>query len=435
MITAKFKEVIDKIFPGKLPQKIAVAVSGGIDSMSLVFLLKELTKNHPEAITALIVDHKIRENSLREATSVKQILESHNIKCEILESYLEKAPIANIEANLRQVRYDLLNKFCSENGIKYLFVGHHQQDNAENFLIRLFRGSGVDGLAAIDYISDFGEIKIARPLLDFDKEDLKQYLERGGIKWFEDESNEDEKYLRNKIRKFLNSLDNKELINQRIGLASRLILNNKKIIEKYLSTNSSKFLEFNELGYFLLKKDNFNQLIAEEALHYLALALMEVSGNYYKPRLQQLENLYFWISNDKEHKKCCQEKTCFYGCIIEKYDDSNLIIYREKSKIEKLKIKEPKFIWDNRFKISIDFDGLRDISTYEIASIDAEEFNKLKIKGPLPRTLKNIIYTLPVFKKNGEIVAIPLLQYYKNDELIDKISINFDKKTKLQTSK
>jgi len=413
MLEVNFQKIINKVFPKKMPEKIAVAVSGGIDSMALIFLLNNLY-GKKNKITALIVDHNFRENSDKEAKLVYQILQNNNINCQILTSYLEKNFKANIEANLRQVRYDLLNKFCVKNKIKHLFIGHHKQDLAENFLIRLFRGSGIDGLAATDYESKFHDIKIIRPLLDFNKEDLKNYLEKNNINWVEDESNKEEKYLRNKIRNFLESLDNKEVINKRIAKASNSILANKKIVEKYLKEKSGDILEFNEMGYFLLNIKNFCELEEEIAKKYLALSLMEISGNYYKPRLSKLENLYSKILVNKDFK------TTFYGCVIEQYDNSKLIIYREKSAIktdQEICQKICQKIWDNRFRINTKQD-------FEITTIDAAEFNKLEISYNIK---KEIIYTLPVFRKDKRIVAIPHLNYYSG--AINNIDIQFDKKT------
>lgn len=422
MIKRQFADIINKIFADKIPDKIAIGVSGGIDSMALLFLLKNLLKSNKIKIFACIVDHKFRENSNKEANLLKEQLEKKGINAIILESIITDFD-SNIESQLRQVRYNLLNKFCLEHGIKHLFIAHHNQDLAENFLIRLFRGSGIDGLAALDYITDFRDIKIVRPLLDFKKEDLKQYLITENISWFEDESNQDEKFLRNKIRHFLESLPNQDLINQRVALASKSILENKKIINNNLKKNRPQILNFNDLGYILLKKRQFCQLTAEEGRKYLAYSLMEVSGNYYKPRLKKLENLYFKIVKEKK-----LVKSSFYGCIIEEFNDNEIIIYREKSKIKTEKL-ENNIIWDNRFKIK--YIGDKDV--INIVNIAAKELNKLDFKHDFRGKIKNIIYTLPVFKRNSEIIAIPHLDFFTDLQLKDQIIVNFDKKTPIFT--
>ncbi len=148
---------------------------------------------------------------------------------------------------------------------------------------------------------------------------------------------------------------------------------------------------------------------------------MEIGGNYYKPRLKFLENLYFSILEKKEFTK-----RCFYGCMIDNYSDNQLIIYREKAEIYS-KILENNMIWDDRFKIEFKGDILEKIN---VININASSFNKLKIDHKIKGILKNILYTIPVFEKNEEILAIPHLNYYLNDDLRE-ISIKFHAKTSL----
>jgi tRNA(Ile)-lysidine synthase len=422
MIEVKFKEIVNNIFQDNFPKRIAVAVSGGIDSMALAILVNNIAEQTKAEIVALVVNHKMRDKSGKEALEVAKELKKNKIECHILESYLVQAPSCNIESSLREVRYILLDKFCSEYNIKHLFVGHHMQDDAENFLIRLFRGSGIDGLSAMSYVSSYNDLNIVRPLLDFHKKDLEDYLLKKEVHWVEDESNTQDKYLRNKIRKFLNSLEDKHLINQRISLANRSILASRNIIESSLLERADNILEFNDFGYFFLKKESFCSLNKDLALRYLAWILMDVSGNHYKPRLKYLENLYSWILKDKEHKK-----RCLYGCEIEKYDNSKLIIYREKSKIKSLNLSSSVMIWDNRFKIKSN----HKLPNIRIGSINSQELNELDLKHGMKGILKKIIYTLPVLKKESIIIAIPHLGYYEDKTLLNDIEIVFDKKTKL----
>ena len=420
-IEEKIHKIIKNIFKDDIPDKIAIGVSGGADSMALIFLLKEILTKRSVKLFALIVNHKARTGSKNETEKTAKTLEKHDISCQILESYLENSPNSNIESGLREVRYNLLSNFCQNNNIKYLFIAHHAQDQAENFLIRLFRGSGIDGLAATDYISKFKNITIIRPLLDFKKEELTDYLTQNNISWIEDESNKDEKFLRNKIRNFLNTLEDKDLINQRINLATNSILQNKKIIDNNLAEISKKIAKFNEMGYVILNKEEFTKMNPELGKKYLTWCLMEISGNYYKPRFKYLENLYFWILNEDN-----EQKRCFYGTIIQKNKDlDKIIIYREKSAVKDCKLTN-NMIWDNRFKIKY----LGNDEDIMVTTLNAEQFNRLEITKP-NIIIKDILYTIPIFKKNNEILAINQLGFYKDKEIKKIIRIDFDKKTKL----
>ncbi|MFT6331949.1 MAG: tRNA(Ile)-lysidine synthase [Lentimonas sp.] len=204
-----------------------------------------------------------------------------------------------------------MGDFCQKNKIKHLFLGHHQDDLAENFLIRLFRGSGIDGLAAMNKITNFQEIKLIRPFLEFSKTDLTQYLQNKKISWVEDESNEDEKFLRNKIRNFLKNLPDSEIINSRISLASNAILEAKEILQKETKKNFPKIFRKCDVG-FLLDLEKFRKLEKMVATRYLSFALMKISQRIYKPRFKKLERIYQLILDGKLSKK--EE---FYGCLIE----------------------------------------------------------------------------------------------------------------------
>ena len=329
-------------------KKIAVGLSGGCDSMALIFLLKDFCQKNDIELFAVTVDHKIRQNSAKEALEIGKVLKSHNISHQILE--IEQVPDANIEANLRQKRYELLLDFCNKNQIEHLFLGHHIGDVAENFLIRLFRGSGLDGLSTMSDNLKLNNVQIMRPLLDFDKKDLKNYLKEKNITWFEDETNEDEKFLRNKIRKFLETFEEKDQIHSRIKKTSDEISEIRDIFDEKLLKESKNCLKFNNSGYFLMNSEKFKNIEEKTALKILALVLMEVGGKIYKPRLEKLKNFYSYVI---ESELSAIKPKNFYGCMLKKYDDKNLIIFKEflDEDLEKKILKKEKITIKNPLKL------------------------------------------------------------------------------------
>ncbi|MES2677153.1 MAG: tRNA lysidine(34) synthetase TilS [Pseudomonadota bacterium] len=318
-IEKEFSRIIYRIFSNKLPKKIVVAVSGGLDSMALLLLFKNVFHKKIE-ILCLTVDHNIRQNSHLDARFVADFCAQNSLNCTILKSYLTNPPEVDIEGSLREVRYNLLTEFCIQNQIKHLFVAHHQQDLAENFLIRLFRGSGIDGLAAMSEITKLNKINLVRPLLEFSKTDLQQYLQAKKINWVEDETNQDEKFLRNKIRKFLQTLPDFAIINSRISLASTAILEAKNILEKQTKKQFPQIFETNK-NDLVLDVKKFAKLEKSTATRYLALAFMKLSARVYKPRLKKLERIYWLIIENKLAKK-----EQFYGCQLNKLSDDKIII-------------------------------------------------------------------------------------------------------------
>ena len=184
------------------PRRIAVAVSGGADSLALVFMAKEQLTVFGYEIVALTVNHGLRPAAENEARYVAQLMQQHGIEHHILTWSGEK-PDTGIEEAARMARYGLLFDWCKQNGVDVLMTAHHLLDQAETFLIRLQRGSGLEGLCCMREVSRREGLFIVRPLLYTNPEVMKKYLTERGIDWVQDESNEDKRYLRNKIRAFL----------------------------------------------------------------------------------------------------------------------------------------------------------------------------------------------------------------------------------------
>ena len=177
---------------------IAVGVSGGADSLALVLRLHEFQKK----VVALTVDHGLRPDSYQEAEYVASIMAKFGIEHHILIWQGEK-PQTGIEEAAREARYQLMIEFCRQNDIKYLAIGHHLRDQAETFLLRLARGSGVFGLSSILPLSQRDDITIIRPQLSDSPEDLRQYLINKNIKWIEDPMNDSDEFTRVKISSYI----------------------------------------------------------------------------------------------------------------------------------------------------------------------------------------------------------------------------------------
>lgn len=317
---------VEEIFQKNFPKKIAVAVSGGCDSMALALILEEFCRLRKIKLFALTVDHKMRKSSSDEARELGEILAKKKITHEILTISAKKIPQKNIEANLREVRYELLHDFCEKNKIEYLFLGHHLGDVAENFLIRLFRGSGLDGLSTMAEILQYKKIKLIRPFLDAEKDELKKFLRERKVKWFEDETNQDEKFLRNKIRNFFETFEEKNLIQKRIKKATDEISEMRNLFDALMLDEARKCVSLRD-NKFLIEQKKFAKLNEKIAQKILALILMEISGDVYKPRRENLENLYQFLCEVKEKKS-----RDFYGCSAKKIDEKFVAISAKDSK-------------------------------------------------------------------------------------------------------
>ena len=187
----KFKSVISKDIKNK---NFALAVSGGSDSLCLAYFSKIYSSEFGNKIHVLIVDHKLRKESSREALKVKYILKRKRIPSKIL-SWKGKIPKRNIQKNARDMRYSLISSYCLKKNIKYLVTAHHADDQIENFLIRLLRGSGLTGLSSMSLKTKYNNyLKIIRPFLNLKKKDLKYVTLNYFKTYIEDPSNKDEKF-------------------------------------------------------------------------------------------------------------------------------------------------------------------------------------------------------------------------------------------------
>ena len=128
---------------------IGVGVSGGPDSMALVYLLSKWIKYKKGKLTALIFDHEIRDNSKIESLEVKKMLQDLGISSLIIRPNKNK-PIKKNMSNARDNRFEGLIKLCKKNNILHLFLGHHFDDNIETYLLRKINGSNLDGLDSIN---------------------------------------------------------------------------------------------------------------------------------------------------------------------------------------------------------------------------------------------------------------------------------------------
>ena len=182
-----------------LADKIALAISGGGDSMALALCVKRWAQR---PCIAFIVDHGLRAESATEATLVKSRLEQIGIQTEILR--WEHAPLAGrVHEKARTARYNLLTEACRRHGADDLLIAHHRDDQAETILMRLSKGSGVEGLAGMAAQSVRDGIRFLRPFLSVPKTRLIATCETENIPFVTDPSNKSEKYARGRLRNIM----------------------------------------------------------------------------------------------------------------------------------------------------------------------------------------------------------------------------------------
>jgi len=196
---------------------VAAGVSGGPDSMALAWLLKDWAAAHNIALHLLTIDHGLRTESADEARMVADAVKDWpGTTHHILNWEGEKSDTRLLEA-ARTARYALMRDYCTTHNIHYAFVAHHQDDQAETFLMRLAKGSGLDGLAAMRTEQPMGEITLVRPLLNIPKEDLVALCDAQNIPYVRDPTNEMTTYLRPRLRAVREALEQEGLTSKRLS--------------------------------------------------------------------------------------------------------------------------------------------------------------------------------------------------------------------------
>lgn len=183
---------------------IGIAVSGGPDSLALLLLAAAA---RPGLVEAATVDHGLRRESRSEAERVAQVCAGLAVPHAILPADAE-APAANLQAWARELRYRLLAGWAAARGIAAVATGHHLDDQAETFLMRLARGSGIGGLAGVQPSRLLGSgVRLVRPLLDWRRRELRAIVDAAGLTPVEDPSNSDERFDRSRARALLASTE------------------------------------------------------------------------------------------------------------------------------------------------------------------------------------------------------------------------------------
>ncbi len=317
--SAVFENIKDKSF--------ALAVSGGSDSLCLAYFTRIYASEFGNKIHVLIVDHNLRKKSYKEALKVKAILRKKRILSTILR-WKGKVPKSNIQKKARDIRYSMLSNYCFKNKVKYLVTAHHADDQIENFFIRLLRGSGLTGLSSMPTQAKYNSnLKVIRPFLSFKKKDLIYVTLNYFKTYIKDPSNNNEKFLRVRIRKYRKDMEKEGLDTRKIIKTVDNLVSANQALSFYKNKALYKHASFISKDKCLINKKIFSDEAGEIVFKSFSDILSLVSGTYYPPRSKKVINL---INRVKKNKF---KKSTLGGCIVE--EKNNFILISKELKIRK----------------------------------------------------------------------------------------------------
>jgi tRNA(Ile)-lysidine synthase len=389
---------------------VAVAVSGGADSLALTLLADQWAKSKRLRLVALTVDHELRPESGREARQVGTWLARRGIEHTILR-WRGPKPKNNRQALARAARYRLMASWLARHGVRHLLLGHQMEDQAETFLLRLARGSGVDGLSAMAPVWPQGEILLLRPLLQIPKARLKETLKAQHQEWIEDPSNQDLAYGRIRMRAAMDTLGELGLGPKRLAQTAAHLARARAALEAgtdALLRRAAQMdgLDYCTLGYCTLDAAVLALAPQEIGLRALARLLMAIGAADYPPRLARLEQLYFALIG----KPAMRGRTLM-GCVvapISKAGGGTVAICRESAAVAAKIRLEPgqSVLWDHRFLVSLRRDAPKGLSVRALGQADWPAYL------PRPRGIPQAaLDSLPALTKGRQVLAVPGLGF------------------------
>ena len=278
-----------------------MATSGGVDSIALCLLADKWVRDRGGKCHALIVDHGLRPESGREAAQVADWLGQGGIDTHVL-VWKGHKPVRAIQAKARDARYELLLSWCRDHGINDLLLAHHRDDQAETFLLRLGRKSGVDGLSAMAAVSRRGDVRLVRPLLDTPKSRLIATLKSRGHPWIEDPSNRNFAFARTRIREFAPELAHAGITAEAISVSARRVGRARAALEFYASELVRSGVESHAAGFCWVDRKALLAAPEEVGLRALSRVVLAVGAGRSAPRFDRLERAYTAICHNEPGK-------------------------------------------------------------------------------------------------------------------------------------
>ena len=407
--------------------KIAIALSGGVDSIVLFHLLVTEYKDSYKQLVVFHINHGLREESYEEAEFVEKFVKDFDVKFykeELNMSDIERDSHTSEEMLARELRYQAFNKMAKLEGVTKLLTAHHKNDQVENILMRLLTGRSIDHSLAICEEIEMAGLTIYRPLLNSLKAELEEYAKEKNLHYYVDATNFDTDYTRNNIRHnivpLLNDINSgsfDNLINfanyyQNINnnLKKAILSNKDNYIfsrnEDKISLVKDKFLELNEEEmYFLLKDIITNELgvfdVKQKAIFDVVSSLKKNSGNKsydLKNNLKiisQYETLYI----HKIEKKCYNDKI---EIIIDKICENSVYEFYQNKFIISTDAKDSE-IGFNKSELPLFVTIKKEGDRVRRGEIN-KKLSRIFIDEKVPKELRD---TLPVIRNNkGEVLGV-----------------------------
>ncbi|WP_306112473.1 MULTISPECIES: tRNA lysidine(34) synthetase TilS [unclassified Roseovarius] len=280
--TAHILDQFVATFRNARPKRLGIAVSGGSDSLGLLLLARQWAAQGGPEPYAVTVDHGLRAASRDEAAGVAALCARLGVAHKTLE-WRGWDGAGNLSDQARRARYGLIADWAEAGQITDVALGHTLNDVAETFVMRLMREAGVDGLAAMAPSWRQGTVEFRRPLLQLSRAELRKVVEREGLAWVDDPTNEDEAFERARVRKALAALEDLGVTARGLGNVAGHLGEVRSTLYWYVFLAARNHVSFDR-GDVMVDRKGFRTLPRDICRRMVQEILRWISGADYVPR-------------------------------------------------------------------------------------------------------------------------------------------------------
>ncbi len=410
---------MDAAEPFEARPRLAVAVSGGADSMALCLLAHTWATERGGQALALTVDHGLRAASGAEADRVGRWLSARGIEHEVLRWMGEK-PRTGLEVKARQVRYRLLQQYCRERGVLHLLIGHHLQDQAETVVMRAARGSTTHGLAAMAAMVETGCARVIRPLLAVPPQRLRAYLMARAQPWIEDPTNSGAASTRGRIRAAMPAMVAEGWSPEAAAAAAGRHAAERAQNESGVAMLLAEHCRLHPAGFAIL--DAAALATAPSALTTMALARIAttIGGNAYPPSTAALERLRGRLEANKTGAlgRCVWKWVRLGRCGGR--GATGILVYRETRGLPAplTLAAAGELIWDGRFRVCVGRGVSTALAGLSLCAMCEDDWRQAVRSDPDlggARVPRQAALALPVLRDARGLLAIPALNWHRDN--------------------
>ena len=345
-VAAVFAE-LDRLVPNspRGKSRLGVAISGGGDSTALLIIAMRWANEHGHTIIAATVDHGLRTQSAAEAKTVATLCARLDIPHEILRAGNLRQAGGNLSAAAREARFALLADWAIAHDLCAVLLGHTVDDQAETVLMRLARGSGAEGLSAMQAGSHRSGMLWLRPMLGVGCEALRAVLRAEKIGWIEDPTNEDTRFDRVKARQALAYLAPLGIDADGLARTALRLQRQRRVLERAMDELARRARRWGRLGEAWLDCAAMAGDEPDTAMRLLADTLVRVSGADYRPRFRALSRIFDVVMPGQG------VPTTLSGCLIRPGASTTLICREPAACGPPQLLAGYRTVWDRRWRV------------------------------------------------------------------------------------